>query len=81
MAFALIHDWLNQLGGAEDVLEALVSLYPEAPLYTSLYDRRRMPPHWQGWTSEPRSLTVCRLPTVNNNFTFHCIRSLLSNLT
>ena len=32
---ALIHDWLNQLGGAEDVLEALVGLYPDAPLYTS----------------------------------------------
>ncbi|HEY1407291.1 MAG TPA: glycosyltransferase [Promineifilum sp.] len=60
MAFALIHDWLNQLGGAEDVLEALVSLYPEAPLYTSLYDRRRMPPHWQGW--DIRTAFIDRLP-------------------
>ena len=35
MNLALIHDWLNQLGGAEDVLEALVAVYPNAPLYTS----------------------------------------------
>jgi len=32
MNLALIHDWLNQLGGAEDVLEALVAVYPDAPL-------------------------------------------------
>lgn len=46
---ALIHDWLNQLGGAEDVLEAFVALYPDAPLYTALYDRKRMPAHWREW--------------------------------
>ena len=49
MKTALVHDWLNQVGGAEDVLESLVSLYPAAPLYTSLYDRQRMPAHWQNW--------------------------------
>ncbi len=35
MRLALIHDWLNQLGGAEDVLEKLVRLYPGAPVFTS----------------------------------------------
>lgn len=49
MKVALVHDWLNQLGGAEDVLEALVSLYPRAPLYTSLYWREGMPAHWRQW--------------------------------
>ncbi|MCL4871372.1 MAG: glycosyltransferase [Anaerolineae bacterium] len=53
MKIALVHDWLNQVGGAEDVLESLVSLYPDAPLYTSLYDRRRMPAHWQDWDIRP----------------------------
>lgn len=46
---ALVHDWLNQLGGAEDVLETLVALFPESPLYTSLYWREHMPRHWQSW--------------------------------
>lgn len=50
---ALIHDWLNQLGGAEDVLEALVGLYSDAPLYTALYDRERMPAHWRDWDIRP----------------------------
>ena len=40
---ALVHDWLNQQGGAENVLEELVHLYPGAPVYTSMYDRRAMP--------------------------------------
>ncbi len=60
MTLALIHDWLNQLGGAEDVLEALVGLYPDAPLYTSLYDRERMPAHWRDW--DIRTSFIDRLP-------------------
>ncbi len=60
MKLALVHDWLNQLGGAEDVLEALVSLYPAAPLYTSLYARDKMPAHWQNW--EIRTSFIDRLP-------------------
>ncbi len=49
MKTALVHDWLNQIGGAEDVLETLHSIYPDAPLYTSLYWREKMPQHWQQW--------------------------------
>jgi len=49
MKVALVHDWLNQLGGAEDVLEQFVRLFPDAPLYTSLYWREKMPAHWQDW--------------------------------
>lgn len=60
MKTALVHDWLNQLGGAEDVLEALVALYPTAPLYTSLYWRDKMPPHWQKW--DIRLSFIDRLP-------------------
>ncbi len=49
MKTALVHDWLNQVGGAEDVLESLVEMYPSAPIYTSLYWRDAMPPHWREW--------------------------------
>jgi glycosyltransferase involved in cell wall biosynthesis len=49
MKVALVHDWMNQMGGAEDVLEALVDLFPTAPIYTSLYAPKRMPAHWQTW--------------------------------
>ncbi len=41
MKVALVHDYLNQYGGAERVLEAFSQLYPKAPIYTLLYDKRR----------------------------------------
>lgn len=43
MRVALVHDWLNQLGGAEDVLQALIALFPGAPIYTSMFWRAKMP--------------------------------------
>jgi glycosyltransferase involved in cell wall biosynthesis len=49
MRLALVHDWLNQLGGAEDVLETLVEMFPGAPIFTSIYWREKMPPHYRQW--------------------------------
>ncbi|MFN3928351.1 MAG: glycosyltransferase [Thermoflexus sp.] len=49
MRVALVHDWLNQIGGAEAVLEALVETFPGAPIYTSIYARDRMPAHYRRW--------------------------------
>jgi glycosyltransferase involved in cell wall biosynthesis len=49
MRLALVHDWLNQIGGAEDVLEHLVSLYPGAPVYTSMYAPALMPDSYRAW--------------------------------
>lgn len=42
MRIALVHDYLVQYGGAERVLEAFQELYPEAPIYTLLYDPEKM---------------------------------------
>jgi len=41
MKVALVHDYLNQYGGAERVLEAFTQIFPQAPIYTLLYDSRR----------------------------------------
>lgn len=41
MKVALLHDYLNQLGGGERVLEELITLFPEAPVYTLFYDEAR----------------------------------------
>lgn len=35
---ALVHDYLNQRGGAERVFAHIAQAYPLAPIYTSLYD-------------------------------------------
>lgn len=39
---ALVHDFLNQYGGAEKTLEVLGEIFPEAPIYTILYDKEKM---------------------------------------
>lgn len=42
MKVALLHDYLNQAGGAERVLLALANLYPQAPIYTLIHDPKRL---------------------------------------
>ena len=41
MKTALVHDYLAQAGGAERVVSVLHGMFPEAPLYTSVYDREQ----------------------------------------
>ncbi len=43
LRLAIVHDYLNQYGGAERVVEMLHRIYPSAPVFTSLYDARKMP--------------------------------------
>lgn len=62
MRLALVHDWLNQMGGAEDVLDELMRYYPTSPVYTSIYDRERMPTHWQQY--DIRTLLLDNMPGI-----------------
>jgi len=62
MQLALVHDWLNQIGGAEDVLETLAGMYPRAPIYTSMYWREGMPPAYRDW--DIRASWMDRLPGI-----------------
>jgi glycosyltransferase involved in cell wall biosynthesis len=41
MKIALVHDYLTQRGGAERVFELLCKRYPEADIFTSLYDAQK----------------------------------------
>ena len=38
MKVAIVHDYLVDAGGAERVVEVFHELYPEAPIYTSIFD-------------------------------------------
>ncbi len=40
MKVALVHDYLIQYGGAERVLESIGEVFPDAPIFTLLYDER-----------------------------------------
>ncbi|HUS49621.1 MAG TPA: glycosyltransferase [Candidatus Paceibacterota bacterium] len=43
MKIAIVHDYLNQYGGAERVIEVMHEIFPEAPVFTSIYQPENMP--------------------------------------
>ena len=62
---ALVHDYLNQYGGAERVLEELHTLFPSAPVYTSMYWPEKMSPTIR--RLDVRTSFMQRLPMVTRN--------------
>lgn len=60
MRVALIHDYLTQYGGAERVLEVLHGMYPEAPVFTSLYDPEHLPDELREW--DIRTSPLAQIP-------------------
>ncbi|MCY4072983.1 MAG: glycosyltransferase [Chloroflexi bacterium] len=63
MKIALVHDWLNQIGGAEDVLEVLVHKYPQSPIFTSIFAPDQMPERYRQW--DIRALWIDNLPIIH----------------
>ena len=39
---AIVHDWLVNYGGAERVVEAFLKIFPDADIYTLVYDKKKM---------------------------------------
>ncbi len=48
MKIALLHDYLNQWGGAERVLHVLAQMFPEADIYTLFYDKEKLTHRFAG---------------------------------
>ncbi len=42
MKIAIVHDLLVKLGGAEKVVEKLLHMYPDADLFTLIYDEKKV---------------------------------------
>lgn len=40
---AIVHDWLTNYAGGERVIEALLEVFPDAPIFTSLYKPEKFP--------------------------------------
>jgi glycosyltransferase involved in cell wall biosynthesis len=49
MKIALVHDYLYTYGGGERMLELFHNLYPEADIYTILYDKHSLPDSFRTW--------------------------------
>lgn len=65
MKLALAHDWLNQIGGAENVLEELVAMFPGAPVFTTIYGPSQMPAAYRQW--DIRASWLNRAPAVHRH--------------
>ncbi|HLZ24979.1 MAG TPA: glycosyltransferase [Ktedonobacterales bacterium] len=65
MRIALVHDYLNQMGGAEKVLLTLHDLFPQAPIYTSIYDQKHVDRRFR--TMDIRTSFMQRMPFVKRH--------------
>jgi glycosyltransferase involved in cell wall biosynthesis len=43
MKVAIVHDWLTIYGGSESIVRILHEMFPDAPIYTTVYDKKNMP--------------------------------------
>jgi glycosyltransferase involved in cell wall biosynthesis len=50
LSLAIVHDYLIKQGGSENVVESLLRLYPNSPLYTSLYSPETLPEWWRSFS-------------------------------
>jgi glycosyltransferase involved in cell wall biosynthesis len=66
MKIAIVHDFLNQYGGAERCVEALHEVFPVAPVYTSIYLAEIMPQIFGRMTV--RTSFMQKLPFKANHF-------------
>jgi glycosyltransferase involved in cell wall biosynthesis len=59
---AIVHDYLNQMGGAERVVELLHRMFPEAPIYTTIVDRDLLSPEFKG--ADIRTTWMQKIPGI-----------------
>ena len=50
MKVAIVHDWLVNYGGAESVVESILKIYPDADIFTLVYDKRKIGKRFQNNT-------------------------------
>ena len=66
MNVAIVHDYLNQRGGAERVFSRMAQAWPGAPIYTALYDQRVLGDLFAG--RSVRRSYLERIPFANRYF-------------
>jgi len=63
---AFVHDYLTQFGGAERVLLEMQRMYPQAPVYTSIYDAAAFEGSFSG--IDVRTSYLQNIPGATRNF-------------
>ena len=65
---AIVHDYLNQYGGAERCLEVFHELFPRAPIFTLVYNEDTLPQYNQ-WDIRPSLLQ--HFPMIHQHYKYY----------
>ncbi|TLS52010.1 glycosyltransferase family 4 protein [Paenibacillus antri] len=66
MKVAIVHDYLTQYGGAERVLECFMDLFPDAPVYTLICDKTKIPARLQN--ADVRTSFLQKIPGARHHY-------------
>lgn len=66
MKLAITHEWLVHPGGSEKVIEAFHEIFPEAPVYTLVYNKNSMPSQFK--TMDIRTSFLQRFESARKNY-------------
>lgn len=67
MKVAIVHDWLTIYGGSESIVRIMHDFYPDAPIYTSVYDKKNMPEDFEKMDIRPSFIQ--KLPFAKKKYT------------
>ena len=67
MKVAIVHDWLVNYGGAELFVEYLLKIYPEAEIFTLVYDKKKMGEHFKD--CKIHTSYIQKIPTASKFYT------------
>lgn len=67
MKVAIVHDWLTNYGGAETFVELWLRMYPQADIFTLIYDKKKMKGHFEG--SRVYTSSLQKLPFATKLYT------------
>src|SRR5262245_9086311 len=80
MDVALVHDYLTQRGGAERVVLAMISAFPAAPVFTSLYEPQTTYPGFRNADVRPLRINRISLLRHNHRLAFPLLAAAFSSL-
>ncbi|MDI6603796.1 MAG: glycosyltransferase [Thermoanaerobacteraceae bacterium] len=69
MKIAIVHDWLTNMGGAERVVLAFHEIFPEAPIYTSVFNPYKVPDEFK--KMDIRTSFIQRLPKAKTKYNMY----------
>lgn len=67
MKVAIVHDWLTIYGGSESIVRIMHDFYPDAPIYTTVYDKKNMPEDFAKMDIRPSFIQ--KLPFAKKKYT------------